>query len=126
MSALADLPLDGNRKQAAPLSNAEIADMKRLLASWEVKVELQVPQLWRIFRFDDFTTAMQFANTVAVLADAADHHPALLVEWGKVTLTWWTHSIKGLHLNDFIMAARCDVAYSNLPPVTPIPVNAPQ
>jgi len=112
MSALAELPLDGNRKHAAPLSNAQIADMKRLLASWEVKVEQQVPQLWRIFHFGDYAAAMQFASTVAALAEAADHHPALLVEWGKVTVTWWTHSIAGLHLNDFIMAARCDVAYA--------------
>jgi 4a-hydroxytetrahydrobiopterin dehydratase len=36
------------------------------------------------------------------------HHPALLTEWGKVKVTWWTHKIGGLHQNDFIMAARMD------------------
>jgi len=42
------------------------------------------------------------------LADAEDHHPTLLVEWGRVTVSWWTHSLGGLHRNDFVMAARTD------------------
>jgi 4a-hydroxytetrahydrobiopterin dehydratase len=41
-------------------------------------------------------------------AEEEGHHPALLTEWGKVTVTWWTHKIGGLHHNDFIMAARTD------------------
>jgi len=51
---------------------------------------------------------MAFSNQVGDLAEAAGHHPAILTEWGKVTVTWWSHSIKGLHKNDLIMAARCD------------------
>ena len=43
------------------------------------------------------------------LAEAADHHPALLTEWGKLTVSWWTHSCAGLQLNDFILDARCDL-----------------
>ena len=42
------------------------------------------------------------------LAEEAEHHPAILTEWGKVTVQWWTHKIKGLHRNDFIMAAKTD------------------
>ena len=49
-----------------------------------------------------------FVQNVGDLAEAEGHHPGLLTEWGKVTVTWWSHSIKGLHRNDFIMAARTD------------------
>ena len=47
-----------------------------------------------------------FTNRVGALAEAEDHHPALLTEWGRVTVTWWTHKIRGLHRNDFIMASK--------------------
>ena len=52
--------------------------------------------------------AVQFANAVALVADVEDHHPSITIDWGKVTLSWWTHAIKGLHRNDFIMAAKSD------------------
>lgn len=45
---------------------------------------------------------------VGALAEAQGHHPALITEWGRVTVCWWTHKIGGLHRNDFIMAARTD------------------
>jgi len=51
---------------------------------------------------------MTFTNQVGEIAEAQGHHPAILTEWGKVTVTWWTHKIKGLHRNDFIMAAKTD------------------
>ena len=47
-------------------------------------------------------------GAIAELAEAEGHHPALLTEWGKVTVSWWTHKIRGLHRNDFIMAAKTD------------------
>ena len=65
-------------------------------------------RLQRRFEFKDFLQAMEFVNRVAEIAEAEGHHPALLTEWGKVTVTWWTHKIKGLHRNDFIMAAKTD------------------
>ena len=45
---------------------------------------------------------------VGALAESEGHHPALLTEWGRTTVTWWTHKIRGLHRNDFIMAAKTD------------------
>ena len=67
-----------------------------------------IKRLRRAFKFKDFREAMQFTNRVGELAEQEDHHPAILTEWGKVTVTWWTHKIKGLHRNDFIMAAKTD------------------
>lgn len=46
------------------------------------------------------------------LAETEEHHPALLVEWGRVTVTWWTHKIGGLHRNDSVLAAKADQVYA--------------
>lgn len=70
-----------------------------------------IPRLERAFRFPDFAGAMDFARRVGAAAEAADHHPSLLVEWGRVTVSWWTHKIRGLHRNDFVMAAKTDALY---------------
>ncbi|WP_352284849.1 4a-hydroxytetrahydrobiopterin dehydratase, partial [Pseudoalteromonas sp. Q18-MNA-CIBAN-0097] len=48
------------------------------------------------------------------MAEDEGHHPGLLTEWGKVTVTWWSHSIKGLHKNDFICAAKTDDVFNAL------------
>jgi 4a-hydroxytetrahydrobiopterin dehydratase len=61
-----------------------------------------------VFRFDDFAQALAFTNAVGELAEAENHHPALLTEWGRVTVTWWTHVSRGLSRNDFVMAAKTD------------------
>ena len=65
-----------------------------------------IKRLRRVFSFDDFGQALDFTSRVGELAEAEGHHPALLTEWGQTTVSWWTHKIKGLHRNDFIMAAR--------------------
>lgn len=72
-----------------------------------------IPRLQRKYKFKNFAQALAFTNAVGALAEEQDHHPAILTEWGKVTVTWWTHKIKGLHQNDFIMAARSDQAYES-------------
>jgi 4a-hydroxytetrahydrobiopterin dehydratase len=64
--------------------------------------------LEKVYAFPDFAKALAFTNRVGELAESENHHPAILTEWGRVTITWWTHKIKGLHRNDFIMAARTD------------------
>ena len=78
---------------------------------WQIIERDGVKQLERVFQFPDFVQALAFTNRVGAIAEAEGHHPALLTEWGKVTVTWWTHKIKGLHRNDFIMAAKTDEVY---------------
>jgi 4a-hydroxytetrahydrobiopterin dehydratase len=58
---------------------------------------------------------LEFTKKVGALAEAEGHHPPLLTEWGRATVTWWTHKIKGLHRNDFIMAAKTDELISHEP-----------
>ena len=66
----------------------------------------------RVFTFDDFAQALRFTDEVGAVAEEEGHHPALLTEWGRTTVSWWTHKIKGLHRNDFIMAAKTDELYA--------------
>jgi 4a-hydroxytetrahydrobiopterin dehydratase len=90
------------------ISPAEIAALQSQIPDWcqyEVRGEQRIE---RLYQFKDFETALAFTNAVGDLAEAGSHHPAILTEWGKVTVTWWTHTVGGLHLNDLIMAAKTD------------------
>lgn len=84
------------------------------LTGWTVVNDKNINQLQRMFGFKNFVDAIAFTNRIAELAEQADHHPAIITEWGKVTVTWWTHRIKGLHLNDFVMAKKTDQAYAKM------------
>ena len=90
------------------ITAAEIVAFQPQIPDW---CQYQVngeDRIERVFRFKDFKTAIAFTNAVGDLAEADAHHPAILTEWGKVTVTWWTHTVGGLHLNDLIMAAKTD------------------
>jgi len=80
---------------------------------WQLIEREGVKRLERAFKFKNFAQALDFTNRVGALAEAEGHHPAILTEWGRVTVTWWTHKIKGLHRNDFIMAAKTDQLYGH-------------
>lgn len=90
------------------LSEAEIEELKPQVPHWKVINHEGESRLERVYKFPDFKTALDFTNRVGDEAEKEGHHPALLTEWGKVTVTWWTHAISGLHKNDFIMAAKTD------------------
>jgi 4a-hydroxytetrahydrobiopterin dehydratase len=96
-----------------PLTDAEIAALQPEAPQWQVIAPDGIARLERRFTFPDFATALAFTNRVGAIAEAEGHHPALLTEWGQVTVTWWTHKIKGLHRNDFIMAAKTDALAAN-------------
>jgi 4a-hydroxytetrahydrobiopterin dehydratase len=96
------------RSDSPQVTEAEIAELRREISGWQLVVRDGIAQLERVFRFPSFADALAFTNRVGALAEAEGHHPALLTEWGRVTVTWWTHKIRGLHRNDFIMAAKTD------------------
>jgi 4a-hydroxytetrahydrobiopterin dehydratase len=62
------------------------------------------------YPFRDFKEALAFTNRIGAIAEEQGHHPDILLRWGKVKLTIWAHSIDGLSENDFILAAKADVA----------------
>ena len=108
MSNLAQQPITLCHKDTPALTPEEQARLLAPLQDWEVIVENGVSKLRRTYFFTDYVSAQAFALQVGELAEAANHHPAILIEWGRATVSWWTHTIAGLHSNDFIMAARCD------------------
>ncbi len=102
------------RRDAPTVTEAEIAKLHPQVPKWEL-IELDgIKRLRRVFPFDDFAQALAFTDEVGAVAEAQGHHPALLTEWGRVTVSWWTHKIKGLHRNDFIMAAKTDELYQSV------------
>lgn len=92
-----------------PASDEQINQWHEQTPDWKLVEEDGIVKLQRQFRFADFVDAMAFTQRVADLAESLGHHPAILSEWGRVTVTWWTHKIGGLHRNDFICAARTDL-----------------
>lgn len=99
------------RRDAPTVTDAEIAELHPHVREWELAEVDGVKRLSRVFRFDDFGQALRFTDAVGAVAEEEGHHPALLTEWGRVTVSWWTHKIHGLHRNDFIMAAKTDELY---------------
>lgn len=98
--------------KSPPVTEEEIAEFKPQIPDWNIIRENEEAHLQRIYKFTDFQTALAFTQYVGEAAEKQGHHPALLTEWGKVTVTWWTHAIKGLHRNDLIMAAKTDRIYT--------------
>ena len=115
MSTLAEESLTLCRKDNPALSAPERTTLLSRLEGWEITAEANVSRLRRVFTFGDYTSALAFTQEVASAAEQANHHPAILLEWGRVTISWWTHTIQGLHRNDFIMAARCDRIFASGP-----------
>lgn len=114
MAELKELKCVPCRGDVPPLTDEEVERLKPQIGGWEVIEVNGIKRLQRVFKFKNFAEALNFTNWVGELAEAEDHHPAILTEWGKVTVTWWTHKIKGLHQNDFIMAAKTDALANNI------------
>jgi len=95
-----------------PLTDEAIARLQPEVPEWQVVEEEGVRRLRREFRFKDFRGAMDFAIAVGELAEREQHHPDLHVAWGKVIVETWTHKIRGLHQNDFVLAAKTDEIYA--------------
>ena len=108
MSVLTSEKCVACRRDSPLVTEAETQDLKPQIPDWSLLERDGIRRLERVFRFQNFTDALRFTNQVGNLADDEGHHPAILTEWGRVTVTLWTHKIKGLHHNDFVMAAKVD------------------
>lgn len=90
------------------VTQEEMDTFMKDLPEWQVVERDGVKMLEREFTFKGYKKAVALTNKIADLANEQGHHPAILLEWGKVKVTWWTHAINGLHKNDFICAAKTD------------------
>ena len=99
---------------ASSLSDDEIKKLQTQISSWSIiEDEDEVRKLICAFAFKDYDESLNFTNIIAKLAEEEDHHPEIILEWGKVTVSWWSHKIKGLHQNDFICAAKTDELFKS-------------
>jgi 4a-hydroxytetrahydrobiopterin dehydratase len=88
-----------------PLKGAELHQYSHQLPNWKVVEEHHIT---RTFTFPDFRTALDFVIRVGEIAEGEGHHPDILLSWGKVEITIWTHKVQGLTESDFILAAKID------------------
>jgi len=107
-TTLAYMRCEACRADSPHATPEEVTEYLKDLPGWQVERHDDVNRLAKTFFFRDWAQSIDFANRVGEIAEREGHHPALLVEWGRVTVSWWTHIIHGLHRNDFIMAARTE------------------
>jgi 4a-hydroxytetrahydrobiopterin dehydratase len=113
MEKLTQMKCVACRRDAPTVTDAENNEFHPQVSDWDIVEVDGIKRLRRVFSFDDFSQALDFTEKVGALAEEEGHHPALLTEWGRTTVTWWTHKIMGLHRNDFIMAAKTDELYQS-------------
>ena len=99
------------RKGDSALADAEVGEFLRQVPEWELVDVDGVKRLQRIFKLKNYVDAVGFATRIAMTAEKEDHHPLIILEWGRVTVQWWTHVVNGLHQNDFVMAAKTDALF---------------
>lgn len=93
------------RGDVPALKGADLQHLSHQLPNWRVVDEHHIV---RAFTFPDFQRALDFVNRVGAIAEEQGHHPDILLTWGKVEITIWTHKVKGLTESDFILAAKID------------------
>jgi 4a-hydroxytetrahydrobiopterin dehydratase len=108
MSELASKTCVPCRGGVPALKGEHLHNYSHQLPQWNVVEEHHIT---RTFTFPDFKSALEFVNRVGAVAEEQGHHPDLLLTWGKVEVTLWTHKVGGLTESDFIMAAKVDSLY---------------
>lgn len=111
MSSLENEECESCRIDVPPVTQSQLDEWMPQLPGWSMINIHDIPRIQRSFEFKNFCDAIAFTNEVGMLAEASHHHPEIITEWGKVTVTWWTHKIKGLHKNDLIMAAKTNTLF---------------
>ena len=94
------------------VTDLEIKGLHPQVPEWEIVERNNIKRLVRVFKLKDFLKALDFTLKVGEIAEKEGHHPVIVTEWGRVKVSWWTHKIKGLHQNDFIMAAKTNELYA--------------
>lgn len=108
MSGIAESKCEPCSVGAPRVTEKEMKEMMPQIREWAIVEVEGIKRLKRVFEFENFAKALLFTNKVGAIAEEEGHHPEIITEWGKVTVSWWTHKIKGLHVNDFVMAAKTD------------------
>ena len=116
MEELTEQQCEACRVGAPSVTPEEMKSLKPQVPDWQIITEDAIPKLHRLFKFKNFKDAVAFTDAVGAAAEEEGHHPRLTTEWGQVAVAWWTHKIRNLHKNDFIMAAKTDAIYKKFAP----------
>lgn len=92
------------RKETPPLRDAELRALLVQLPDWELVADGKA--IRRRFSFKNYVQALTFINSLTPMVEEANHHPDISFGWGYAEVTFTTHSIGGLHRNDFILASK--------------------
>lgn len=112
MSNLVSSSCEACRIDALSVSDDEASELIKEIEGWHL-IDDGVKKLKKEFSFSNYPDSVDFSNKVADMSEQENHHPQIILEWGKVTVIWWSHKIKGLHKNDFICAAKTDNIIKN-------------
>ena len=114
MTELKDRQCEACRVGAPLATEEEIAEFLPEIPEWDIIAEDGIKKLTRTFKFNNFSEALSYTVKVGELADEIGHHPTLVTEWGRVTVIFFSKKIKGLHVTDFIMAAKTDSLFKSI------------
>lgn len=114
MEKLENMKCEACKVGAPTVTPEEIQMFMPSVPKWLISEEDNINKLVREFKFSSYKECIDFTVKIGEIAEKENHHPAILTEWGKVTVSWWSHKIKGLHKNDFVMSAKTDILYEEI------------
>ena len=106
------------RRDSPKVTDDEMAELQPMIPQWQLTESDGIRRLKRGYKFRNFADAMAFTAKIGEAAEAEGHHPRLTLEWGRVGVEWWSHKIRGLHRNDFIMSSKTDEIYGSFSDAT--------
>jgi 4a-hydroxytetrahydrobiopterin dehydratase len=101
------VPCEGGTE---PMNVEEIYKYLQMVSEWKT---IDNQKIQKHFKFKNFKMAMKFINEIAEIAEEEGHHPDIFLHnWNEVDIILWTHAIKGLSINDFVIASKIDLLVS--------------
>ncbi len=110
MKKISDLSFQPVSQDDKILSGKELTSLVEQLDNWELADYGGSKALYKSFRVQNFIDAQNLACITGELAEKFNHHPILSYTWGKLEVYWFTHSLKGVHKNDIVLAAKTEQA----------------
>ena len=95
----------------AVVASKESIDAFISSTGWDIKRDVDYRYIERIYTFKNFQSAFDFAALVTKIAETNGHHPRLIIEFGRASISWWSHKIRDIHELDLNIASKCDEAY---------------
>ena len=103
-----------DKKDKILLHKSELKQYFSNLTDWQIRTIDKKNTLYKSYKLNSFSHAIQFAEKINVIANKNDHHPRLIINWGKLEIYWWSHDMGGINMNDVIMAHNTDTLFKSM------------